>query len=264
MLSRRLMRVWIVMLLFVFATFGAAFVGCDATDRDSNDLPDRFARRYLPFSPKWIPESTIPPKPQRSPQQVIYEVSEFDPHLDPTSEEQASGDDMVKRCFDAAVKNGWFDREKGLADGFLTMGSDSQHHRNDAYVLDGIQLDPERPEYLMYYADPDDEDAWVLTGFMFLADEKESRGHQFAGPLALWHYHIYTNARCWAEDGMISTGMVDASGECTTGGEPIHRSPEMVHVWLIDHPRGAFSTGMTLPADVLREGLVKRRAEHGF
>jgi len=37
-----------------------------------------------------------------------------------------------------------------------------------------------------------------------------------------------------------------------------------VHVWLIDHPRGPFSTGMTLPPDVLRKGIAKRREEHGF
>jgi hypothetical protein len=253
-----LVRVLAPILVVMFAL--SASLACDGDEK----LPNRFARQYLPFQPSWIPASLIPRTPQRSPQMMIWEVSDFDPRVEPTPEQQAAADDMVTRCFEAAQKNGWFTREKGLADGFLTKGSDSQHHRNDGYVLDSVQLDPERPEYLMYYKDPDREGEYALTGLMFLADEKESRGRQFAGPLAIWHYHVYTNARCWAERGLLSTGMVDASGDCPTGGEPIHRSPEMVHVWLIDHPRGPFSTGMTLPPKILREGLVKRRAEHGF
>lgn len=237
--------------------------GCEDRSAVDDALPNRFARQYMPYKPAWIPESMIPPGPQRAPQQVIWEVSEFDPHVPPTPEQQAAADEFVQRCFDAATRHGWFDREKGRADGFLTKGTDRQHHRNDAYVLDDVQLDPDRPEYLMYYEDPDREGEWVLTGFMFLADGAEKRGHQFAGPLAIWHYHVYTNARCWAEQGLLSTGMVDAAGRCPAGSEPIHRSPEMVHVWLIDHPRGPFSTGMTLPRDVLRQGIAKRRKEHG-
>ena len=247
-------------------------IGCDspqpaAQDQDSaaEDLPHRLARRYLPFEPEWISERRIPTQPQRTPQMVIWEVSEFDPRVAATADQQKAADDFVKRCFEAAVAKNWFHRPKGLADGFLTRGSDKRHHRNDEFVLDDVQLDPERPEYLMYYPDPEGSDEDVLTGLMFLADAPESRGHQFAGPLAIWHYHTYKNARCWTHGGLLSTGMVDASGKCSmSGGVPIHRSPEMVHVWLIDHPRGPFSTGMTLPQDVLKAGLAKRRELHGF
>jgi hypothetical protein len=208
-------------------------IGCDspqpaAEDQDSaaEDRPQRLARRYLPFEPEWISERRIPTQPQRTPQMVIWEVSEFDPRVAATADQQKAADE---------------------------------------FVLDDVQLDPERPEYLMYYPDPEGSDEDVLTGLMFLADAPESRGHQFAGPLAIWHYHTYTNARCWTHGGLLSTGMVDASGKCSmSGGVPIHRSPEMVHVWLIDHPRGPFSTGMTLPQDVLKAGLAKRRELHGF
>jgi hypothetical protein len=227
-------------------------------------LPERVARQYLPFDPEWIPESRIPVKPQRSPQMKIWEVSEFDPNGSVTPEQQQAADDFVKRCFDAAIAKGWFDREKGLADGFRTKGSDERHHRNDDYVVDGVQLDPERPEYLMYYPDPEQPGEFALTGLMFLADAPQARGTQFAGPLAIWHYHVYTNARCWARGGLLSTGMFDRNGGCITGGVPIHRSPEMVHVWLIDHPRGPFSTGMTLPQEVLAAGLAKRKESIGF
>jgi len=239
--------------------------GCDRPDDPADRvLPIRVARRYMPFRPGWVSEFQIPMGPPKAPQMVIWEVSEFDPNVPATPEQQKAGDDFVKRCFDVAVAKNWFDRSTGMADGFLVPGSDSRHHRNDEYVLDRIQLDPERPEYLMYYPDPNRDGEQALTGFMFLADGRESRGHQFAGPLAIWHYHKYTNARCWAGHGLLSTGMIDGQGRCSTGGVPLNRSPEMVHVWLIDHPRGPFATGMTLPKAVLRAGLAKRRETLGF
>lgn len=239
--------------------------GCDSPDDSPrSDLPDRFARQYMPFKPAWVSEFQIPARPQKTPQMVIWEVSEFDPRVPATPEQQKAGDDFVKRCFEVAVAMNWFDRSTGMADGFLTPGSDSRHHRNDEYVLDDIQLDPERPEYLMYYPDPNRDGEQTLTGFMFLADARESRGYQFAGPLAIWHYHKYTNARCWAERGLLSTGIIDDQGQCSTGGVPLNRSPEMVHVWLIDHPRGPFATGMTLPKAVLQAGLAKRRETLGY
>ena len=226
--------------------------------------PNRYARKYMPFDPVWVSERKIPIGPQRSPQMVIWEVSEFDPRIPATQAQQEAGDEFVKRCFDIALAKGWFDRSKAMADGFLTPGSDSRHHRNDEYILDEIQLDPERPEYLMYYPDPNREGEQTLTGFMFLAAGREARGTQFAGPLAVWHFHKYTNARCWAGKGLLSTGMIDDQGKCPTGSVPRNRSPEMVHVWLIDHPRGPFSTGMTLPSAVLKAGLAKRRETLGY
>ncbi|MGH0037904.1 MAG: hypothetical protein ACQGVK_22980 [Myxococcota bacterium] len=224
---------------------------------------ERLARRYLPFDPAWIPEAEIPAEPQESPGMVIWEVSGYDPRVPATAAQREAGEDFVRRCFEAAVENGWFHRPKGMADGFLTPANDRLHYRNDEYVLDGIQLDPERPEYLMYYPDPTREDEFALTGFMFLADGAEARGHQFAGPLAIWHYHVYTRPRCWEKD-LLSLGPVDEWGRCPGEGVARHRSPEMVHVWFIDHPRGAFSSGMTLPRNVLDTGLALRREKYGF
>lgn len=236
----------------------------DSEDASKTETSKRFARRYLPFQPDWVSEFRIPGGPPKSPQMVIWEVSEFDPRIPATVEQQQAGDDFVKRCFEVAEAKGWFDRSKAIADGFLTPGSDNRHHRNDAYVLDSIQLDPARPEYLMYYPDPNREGEQALTGFMFLAESRKARGHQFAGPLAIWHYHKYANARCWAGRGLLSMGMADDNGRCSTGSVPLHRSPEMVHVWLLDHPRGPFSSGMTLPKSVLRTGLAKRREMLGY
>jgi len=239
--------------------------GCDRAKDSSDEKPhSRFARRYVPFDPEWISETLIPMGPPISPQMVIWEGSEYGPEALATPQQRKAGDDFVKRCLEVAIAKDWFDQSVGIADGFLTPGSDARHHRNDEYVLDGIQLDPERPEYLMYYPDPNRNGEQTLTGLMFLADGRDAKGRQFAGPLSIWHYHKYTNARCWGGRGLLSTGMIDDDGNCPAGSVPLNRSPEMVHVWLIDHPRGPFSTGMTLPDDVLRAGLAKRRAAIGF
>lgn len=239
--------------------------GCDrAKDSSDEESHSRFARRYVPFDPEWISETLIPMGPPISPQMVIWEVSEYGPEALATPQQRKAGDDFVKRCLEVAIAKDWFDQSVGIADGFLTLGSDARHHRNDEYVLDGIQLDPERPEYLMYYPDPNRNGEQTLTGLMFLANSRDAMGRQFAGPLSIWHYHKYTNARCWAGRGLLSTGMIDEDGKCPAGNVPLNRSPEMVHVWLIDHPRGPFSTGMTLPDAVLRAGLAKRRAAIGF
>jgi hypothetical protein len=38
----------------------------------------------------------------------------------------------------------------------------------------------------------------------------------------------------------------------------------MMHVWLIDHPRGPFATSMFLRKQIVAEGVMKRRRERGF
>jgi hypothetical protein len=203
---------------------------------------------------------------------VIWEVSEVDPHIAPTPEKRESANEFLERCFQVALDRDWFDRSNGMRDGFhlplpregaatpSSVTQDKKHHRHDAYILDGITLDPERPEYLMYYALEDG--SFALTGFMFLVDALESRGPQLAGPLSIWHYHLWKTKRCFVQ-GMLTAGSADRNGNCERGVGS-HRSPEMLHVWLIDNPRGIFSTGMMLPPKVLLPGLAKRMRERGI
>ncbi len=54
--------------------------------------PNRYARRYMPFDRVWVSERKIPIGPQRSPQMVIWEVSEFDPRIPATPAQQEAGD----------------------------------------------------------------------------------------------------------------------------------------------------------------------------
>jgi hypothetical protein len=62
---------------------------------------------------------------------------------------------------------------------------------------------------------------------------------------------------------MIPTRFVDDPRDCSHG-TVVHRTPEMMHVWLIPRPEGLFATNMDLDESGLSELIEARRKEHGF
>ncbi|HXH20534.1 MAG TPA: hypothetical protein VNN10_00790 [Dehalococcoidia bacterium] len=126
------------------------------------------------------------------------------------------------------------------------------HFHNQAYHTDGRILDPERPEDLMYLRLSDG--TWKLVGVMFLMPSRDQPGPRIAGPLTAWHAH---DNLCFSPAlGRIS-GFTDANGKCAAGSVFMGKTPEMMHVWLVDNPNGVFSDEME-PAK-LRE-LVEAKA----
>ena len=230
---------------FLVATLLVGSIGLGCSREQESDLPDRHARQFLPFVAGWRLESEILSKPQKSPHMVIWEVSQYPPQTAPTPEQQRAADDLVERSHAAAASHGWYDYDKALADGFDLPRDlrgtvlDGRHHRNDAFMLDDVILDPDRPEYLMYYPTPDGSQQ--LVGFMYFARTNTERGPQIGGPLTVWHYHVFKVKRCLLQDILQVGWSVD--GQCEKG-VGFHRSPEMLHVWLVDRPRGPFSTSM--------------------
>ena len=120
-------------------------------------------------------------------------------------------------------------------------------------------IDPDHPEYLMYYATPP-EGKQRLAGFMFYARNRKARGPEIGGPLTIWHYHSWLRPQC-VVDGLAVNWSVD--GKCERG-VPSQYSGEMMHVWLLEHPQGDFATPMYLPHDLLMQGLERRLEERGF
>lgn len=212
----------------------------------------RFARSFLPVGSEWISELDIPSEPQKTPRMVIWELSEFADQRAASPVERALAEDLVARSWKAAEKYGWFDFQQGLSDGYRLLHGDKRHYFNEDYVFDDVTLDPERPEFLMYYGTPKGQ---KLAGLMFYAPRPKARGPQLGGPLTVWHYHVWSSPNCLLR-GLLSIGAADSEGRCERG-KPSHRSPEMLHVWFLDHPEGAFATGMWLQADQLRR-LIER------
>ncbi len=236
--------IWIV---FYALLLSAASLGCSR--EDAPNLPDRYVRRFLPFQAEWKRESEIPSAPQRYPHMVIWEASNYAPGSTPTPAQRRAADQLVERCRAAAVTHGWHDHAKGLADGF-DVSDDQRHYENREFLLDDRILDCDRPEYLMYYPGP--EGTRKLVGFMFYARTPTERGPQIGGPLTTWHFHRWSKQVCTV-DGVIDVGWA-VDGECEEGVGS-HRSPEMLHVWLIDRPKGPFSTSMYLEDYLEVEGL---------
>jgi len=232
-------------------------IACEAERRvaDPPPGPDRFARRFLPFDAAWNKESEIPREPQKSPPMVIWEVSEVDPRSEPTREQLAAGEALAARCLATAERKGWFEFSQGLADGYHLLAGDRRHYVRDEYIFDDAELDCDRPEFLMYYGTPKGK---MLAGLMFYVSRPDRRGPQVGGPNTLWHYHIWSRAKCLV-DGLLLVSEAQ-KGRCARG-EPRYRSPEMMHIWFLDHPEGRFATTMWLDREQLDAALEQRAAE---
>jgi len=238
------------------AVVAAAACGDEPPIPPPPDGPPRFAHRFLPHSDEWIPESQIPRVPQDDPHMVIWELSELPPDAPITPEQQAAADSLAQRCRAAAEAKGWFDFQRGLADGFHLLAGDRKHYVNEEFLFDGRVLDCERPEFLMYYGTPKGK---LLAGVMFYANAANARGPQVGGNLTLWHYHIWKIAMC-IRDGLLIVGQA-RNGACREG-EPAFRSPEMLHVWFLDHPDGRFATTMWLSRSELDAAAAAHDAAH--
>ncbi len=179
---------------------------------------------------------------------LMYEVTQFPFTPKPNAEQQKAADELAAAAQAAAEKNGWFEFDKAMADGFELLYGDSVHYAHPEFITDGRTLDPERPEFLMFY---DTDNGKKLVGYMFLVSSPEERGPQIGGPATVWHYHVWAEPRCLHE-GLLIVGDLDQAGSCEKG-TPTQRSPEMIHVWFVDHPDGRFATKMRLPDWLLKE-----------
>lgn len=195
-------------------------------------------------------EGEIPEDPT-----TLVELSRYHPDCPPDAELDASAEDFVKQAYRTAVERGWDNFDRASRDGFephKAHAHNQTHFVNYEYVLDDRLMNPGAPEYLMYY--PTD-DGPLLVGMMFMVRELGEHGPQFGGANTVWHYHAYEKPAC-IERMQISSARDTPDGPvCETGELAGFKSPEMMHVWFVDHPQGAFATSMQLPPAVLNGGI---------
>ena len=108
------------------------------------------------------------------------------------------------------------------------------HYVNPRYNSDGRILDPQRPESLVYLDMTDG--SWKLVGVLYRMSSPDQPGPRVGGPLTTWHAH---DNLCTANGRVVGKIM---NGRCTNG--TWSRTPEMLHVWLVDNPNGVFSDDM--------------------
>lgn len=201
---------------------------------------------------EWTRESDLDIGELRPRMMEIYEVSQHPGEPRESDAQRRAADDLVRQSLASAEEHGWYDFEKARDDGFELMFGDDVHYANETFITDDRLLDPNRPEVLLYYDTPK---GMRLAGFMYLTRSLDERGLQIGGPLTVWHYHHWLLPPCMLQ-GLLVIGGPGPDGRCTRGF-PNNRSPEMLHVWLLDHPEGSFATGMGLPPEMI-EALAER------
>lgn len=243
-------------LLAALASMAAAALGLACSGGDEVPLsegPDRNARRFVPRDDGWTRESAIPREAQETPRMVIWEVSDYAEAAEPSDEQRRWAASFRSECERVAEEKGWFDFQRGLEDDFRLLVNDRRHYYNEEFIFDDAILDCERPEFLMYYGTPLGKQ---LVGMMFYVAEPLARGPQLGGPLTVWHFHVWNRPTCMLR-GLLGVGDPQEGSSCERGVST-HRSPEMLHVWFLDHPEGPFATGMWIEPELVRAVMHER------
>ncbi len=246
-----------------------ALFSCEKTDQEkSENLRENSTVLYSAFSPaqprEWGSVDLALQKPKMN---GMIEVSKYVDQAQ-TAEQKKSADELYDNFVKAVHKNGWLVRENALKDGYLyEKDVDSTHYHNYPYIFDGENLNPNKPEVLMYY--PSSEGTYLLAGAMFLHSDPLGHGEQIGGHEMVWHYHQYEKPYCQSFDfekwkikdpqEMNEMRKRLESDKCKEGFY-VKRSPEMIHLWIIDHPQGRFASTMGVEEKFLYTGLNQAAA----
>ena len=160
-----------------------------------------------------------------------------------TPEQLQWAEDIRRRGWEVALKNGWFDFEKAKRDGYQLQWADREHYVKRDYMFDDEVLNIEKPEFLIYRDSPRGK---LLIGYMFYTRKLEDHGPAPFGPLAAWHFHPWSGRGYCAIEQILPVSRPDDKSQCAEG-ERVNRSAEMLHVYLIEHPLGTFADSMVFP-----------------
>lgn len=146
----------------------------------------------------------------------VTHSAEGDTPCAPSDDQVAAADALVARTTLALTR--YQNVDAALAAGYKPLGFEPNginHYLNQSYIDDRHVLDVERPEALLYARRPDG--SLFVAGAMFLAPSVTERGPRVGGCLTPWHRQGFP----FAGPGQISQ--------------------EMLHVWTIAVPGGAFA-----------------------
>ena len=161
-----------------------------------------------------------------------------------TPAQRAAADRLLAQTKAAATR--WASLDAAKADGFRAITpvlNGLQHWHNQRFFTDGKVLDPLAPEELIYASTSRGP---VLVAAMYLMERLDEPGPQIGGPLTVWHDH---EDLCFSMDGTV-VGFHRPPRQTCPPGSINQRTPEMLHVWLVDNPAGPFAAEME-PAALL-------------
>lgn len=154
----------------------------------------------------------------------------------PTEAQQRAAAELAAQTRQATAR--YTDLRAALADGYRTSlsktGTDV-HLENKANGKDGAVLDPQRPEMLVYAVEGGRA---TLLGVVYVMERAGRAGPQPGGPITRWHAH-----NLCATALPPGLGIVSPYGGCPALSVSV-ASPEMMHVWTVDNPGGAFAESL--------------------
>jgi hypothetical protein len=150
-----------------------------------------------------------------------------------TAEQQAAADDLLDATADSIAAN-WPTRADAEADGYHqvgpTLGGFGAHLVKVEHRLDGVLLDPTKPEVLMVDDGPDG----MVRGVMFLMEQVGDEGPQVGGCLTQWHAHENVCFTGHFLEGGDFAGL--ATWSPCPEGSMVRLTPQMLHVFVDGRP----------------------------
>lgn len=146
---------------------------------------------------------------------------------EPTDLERAEADRIYRETAAAIAK--YEDLSVAAAAGY-DVGNivGSQFHAENArFKSDGVVLDPQRPETLVYEPGPNGP---ILLGALFEMESAGMPGPAFGGPITVWHAHDHI---CFAFSPPAIAGFESPLGVCPVASISFPVTNEMIHLWTI-------------------------------
>jgi hypothetical protein len=169
-----------------------------------------------------------------------------------TAEEQARAENLIAQTL--ADLPQYADPAAAEAAGFQSIHdgvTGYEHYVNREYMSDGVVLDSDRPESLVYQLRGGQK---TLVAAMYMAEPGTTLDTvpELGGPLTQWHIH---NNLCFTASGQVA-GLTNAQGTC----DPPLVQPEavpMIHVWIVSHECGPFAALEGIAGGQIPEGETR-------
>ncbi|HZB70794.1 MAG TPA: hypothetical protein VE395_01580 [Acidimicrobiales bacterium] len=179
----------------------------------------------------------------------VHGHDEADGHEDPstaTAEQRAAADELLQD-----TKTGfwqWTDDQRVHEAGFRSIGdgvTGTEHLVNWNWINDDTVLDPDHPESLVYNVGEDGKRTLAAAMYMAPAGTPDDEVPDVGGPITQWHIH---NNLCYSPATMVDGAPqrrvvgLTRDGTCRPGGEFLSPHAPMLHVWVVEHECGPFSS----------------------
>jgi hypothetical protein len=169
-----------------------------------------------------------------------------------TPQQQAAAEQLV--VLTLARLPQWADAAVAERAGFRSIGdgfTGIEHLVNQRFLDDGVILDPDRPESLVYDTKGGGR-RLVAAMYMLKPGTSLAAVPDAGGALIQWHIH---DNLCFSPSGFVQ-GLTDAAGACPAGQVKPLPAP-MVHVWITKQPCGPFAALEGIGGGRIAEGQTR-------